>query len=495
MPLTLGALFFFVLATQAQQKPKEIYLYYPDGKISSHGFIDAKKKPTGIWETYYQTGVLKSRGIRQGDVPDGKWEFFNNKGLPTLKVYYQDGKKHGWETGYQNGLISLKVPYQKGLREGAAYRYHRNGKKSSQTNYRNDKKIGRAFSYDTTGALVQQIRHYENNVLLRSISVNRVDHKAQKKGLWVWFHQNQNIRLEGTFLDGKRHGYFRYYDQEGNFLRVEYYLKGVLQPLSETAEMEVQRTFYSDRKLKTYKTFRREVAEGMHKFYDRNGRVIQATLYRFGVKKAEGEGLDSLGAKVSLWKYYYDGKNISSQGKYLHGQRTGKWVYYYANGMKMAQGNYIQGKKEGFWQYFSPLEKKMIDISYKLGQKEGDYQEYSETQKVISGNYLNNKKHNRWVSTIGDIKEQRFFKEGKAHGKHIIYNRRNEKLFEGFFREGVPEGKHTFYKNESVVLERDYQQGYQEGLEIYYNDKELPILESRYSSGDILSIGGNIFPK
>ena len=481
----------------SQHPPQKKTLYYPDGKVSSRGFLDKNGTPVGRWSSYHPNGIVMSEGDRTKGVLEGLWKFYDTRGRLTLSVPYKKGRKQGLQQAFFRGVLIQKIPYVAGIREGASDRFHANGKRAERVYYKNGHRVGKSLSYDTTGARVSKISYYEDDLLVRSVPVNRYDGKGLKKGLWVWFYTNENMRLEGTYLSGKKHGFFRYYDSDGSFLRVEYYLHGVLQVENlQASKLEIRRTFFRNKELKTYKIFRRGTPDGMHKIYNQKGQVTDATLYRLGKVKAKGKGLDSLGAKENEWQIYYDTGALYAEGAFLAGKKHGLWTYYYREGSEMAKGNYQSGLKNRSWHFYYPNSKIAIVENYKFGAKEGTYTEYTpQGKKSVEGLYENDLKEGFWMRTVGDIKDRTPFKEGEKHGLSIWYSGKNRRVFEGDFLEGSPEGRHVFFLEKgSPSQARHYRQGLQEGEETYYDREGVPIFSNRYSSGDLIDIGGYPLP-
>ncbi len=56
---------------------------YPDGKISSEGYIK-NGKPDGYWKSYFENGKIKSEGNRKDFELDSCWKFYNEDGTLFL---------------------------------------------------------------------------------------------------------------------------------------------------------------------------------------------------------------------------------------------------------------------------------------------------------------------------------------------------------------------------------------------------------------------------
>ncbi|MCA1741076.1 MAG: hypothetical protein LC630_01120, partial [Bacteroidales bacterium] len=131
---------------------------YPNGNISSEGYI-RNGKPDGYWKSYYVTGVLKSEGKRTSFLLDSVWVFYDQAGDTTEKISYLLGKRNGYYIKYQKdpvyGLYIHSTELFAGDRkEGAARIYYPDGKIRQTIPYVNGKKDGLSREYDQEGKII-----------------------------------------------------------------------------------------------------------------------------------------------------------------------------------------------------------------------------------------------------------------------------------------------------------------------------------------------------
>ena len=104
---------FFVFTLQNAKSQNKIYkkYTYPDGTVSSEGYIE-NGKPNGYWKTYYPTGILKTEGNRKNFELDSIWKFYRPNGDLKLEISYKNGKKNGIYRKYSDSCnVIEETPY------------------------------------------------------------------------------------------------------------------------------------------------------------------------------------------------------------------------------------------------------------------------------------------------------------------------------------------------------------------------------------------------
>ena len=77
-------------------------------------------------------------------------------------------------------------------------------------------------------------------------TLNFVDEEGKEQGQWKIYHDNGQLDLEGSFVDGKHHGLFHYYDEEGRLECKGFYNHDVIVRWEE---------FYPNGKLKSFTNY------------------------------------------------------------------------------------------------------------------------------------------------------------------------------------------------------------------------------------------------
>ena len=298
--------------------PNYKIFHYPYGVISSEGIL-VDGKPDGYWKSYSEEGVLISEGNRKNFELDGVWKFYAPTGELRMELEYKNGKKDGNRIVYSPQDYSIEKFKQDTLVDKIAV-YYNSGKIKSEVPVEMGKKHGLEKEYDTTG-LVVMVTHYFGGVMTRRESINRTDNFGMKQGNWKFFWENGNLKEEGTFYNDKKHGFFKYYDEEGNFLAVEKWDRGVhLEDAKETKKLEPKVAYHPNGKPAITTTFYKGIEDGIRREYDTTGKVIRGYLFINGWMRFEGV-TDLNGLQQGLWKEYYPTGELRSQGHY----KTPKW--------------------------------------------------------------------------------------------------------------------------------------------------------------------------
>ena len=191
--------------------------YYPNGVKSSEGnMVDGK--PEGWWKSYNEKGTLVSEGNRKNSLLDSVWIFYNDSGDTTLVIHYKQGKKDGERIQFFQDERVVEQWINDSL-TSPVLAYTPTGKLKRLTPYVDGVPHGMEKEFDTAGHIVK-LSHYYRGVLTKREQINRTDQFGYKQGNWKYFWDNGNLRMEGTYVNDKRHGYFKEYDEDGNFLSV-----------------------------------------------------------------------------------------------------------------------------------------------------------------------------------------------------------------------------------------------------------------------------------
>ena len=63
---------------------------------------------------------------------------------------------------------------------------------------------------------------------MKEQQINRYDKNGLRKGLWMQFHDNREVKDEGLYVKDLKHGYWKYFKNNGNLIRIEKWIHGVL---------------------------------------------------------------------------------------------------------------------------------------------------------------------------------------------------------------------------------------------------------------------------
>ncbi len=497
--VTLIAIAIFLPLISFCQETKDGYnkLYYPNGKISSEGTI-RNGKPDGYWKNYYENGKLKSEGNRKEFKLDSLWKFYTEKGLLYLIYTYKEGKKTGFKYTYKptlkdssKGWLASKENYSGDTLVGNAYYYDKG--KLHQIIYFNDGLAeGKSLQFNKD-SLITEIILYKGGFIKKITKINQVNTEGNKEGLWQTFfadtnrkHVNAELQVswEGTYMDGKREGYFKTYNQKGDLLTVEKYINDVKQEdAPELAKLDIKTTYYSNGQVQTTGPYKGDVPFGIHRTYDENGKIEKADIYDSGRVIASG-AVNEGDKEEGDWKEFYENGEIKAEGKYVDGVKVGDWKYLFRDGKKFETGKYdAKGKQSGKWLWYYDDGKLRRESNFIKGQEDGDFIEYNDSGSVITqGQYVDGLREGKWIYQLGNFKSI-----GKYNGDledstwTEYYNDNGKVRFTGKYSQGRPDGVHMwYYPDGKTELEGHYTLGLMEDKWKYYTEDGALFLTITY---------------
>jgi antitoxin component YwqK of YwqJK toxin-antitoxin module len=137
--------------------------------------------------------------------------------------------------GNTEGLrLFSETPYKNGVMEGVSKKYHKSGKLSGESHYKNGKMIKSQHYYES-GRLAGEmlftndeterthVTYYESGKLLFQIPYKN----GKMNGVAKYFYENGNLQHEVPYKDGKREGITRNYYENGTLNNEIQYKDGV----------------------------------------------------------------------------------------------------------------------------------------------------------------------------------------------------------------------------------------------------------------------------
>lgn len=423
--------------------------YYPNGVKSSEGAM-VNGQPDGFWKSYNEMGVLISEGNRRNGLLDSTWVFYNEKGGAALRITYKNGVKQGPRIQYMSDEYTVEN-WDADTLLSPVRTFTSDGRLKCETPYEAGKPHGMSREYDTAGVIVR-LAYYHHGILTKRESVNRTDKFGYKQGKWKTFWPNGNLQQEGEYVNDKRHGYFKDYDEEGNFLQVQKYENDYLvADAPETKQIDRKVSYHPNGQPAIIAAYYNGKAEGVRREFDQEGNVIKGYLFSNGVLLAEGI-TDMAGHRQGKWTEFYESGEVKSEGTYKNSNRVGKWKFYFPNKTIEVSGSYdSKGRQDGEWQWFYANGQLMREANYDAGTLEGEFVEYDENgEEVSKGNFV----------------------EGTEEG-HWFY-KRNQSIEEGDYTDGMRTGLwKTWYEPGVIAAEIEYDQDLMNGKYTIYYDNHV----------------------
>ncbi|MBI1191733.1 MAG: hypothetical protein GC205_00975 [Bacteroidetes bacterium] len=185
------------------------------------------------------TGNTVYEGRASGSLRDGKrhgsWTGLHFNGNPEWEGTYVNGVPNGpWTTWYPEGGVFETYTYRDSLRQGPYRALHPDGSLLETGAYDRGKKTGNWERFYADGTL-QHIAEYradhKEGLELSYYSNGRKESQTRwtgDSGEGVAFHPNGEIRFTGQWKEGKQHGLWKHYNEQGRLEREEFYRLGEL---------------------------------------------------------------------------------------------------------------------------------------------------------------------------------------------------------------------------------------------------------------------------
>lgn len=466
--------------------------FYETGAKSSEGYL-RNGKPDGYWKSYYRNGNLKAEGNRKHYMLDGPWIFYTEDGEKTVEINYKEDHKNGLRKTFRNGNVVKEENFVDDQLQGFTREYYPSGELRQETPYVDGLAKGEGYEYDKDGRIITLLT-YKAGVLTRKQSINRIDEQQQKQGVWMVFYPNRQVKNEGIYQNDLKNGYWKYYQPNGNLIRVEKWVMGELQENArEVAKVEIRREINPQTGKLSFKgAYRNGKPEGVHREYDDEGNVTASRIYENGIVLFEGI-VDEDGQKQGPWKEYYTTGELKAEGSYKDNLKVGNWIYYYRDGNIEQTGDYIKGLPDGVWTWKYENGQTWREEEYVFGQEDGPSIEYSDSGSVIAqGNYVDGYKDGKWTMEINDYREVGSYFEGERKGEWKHYYLHNEQLaFVGNYENGLETGTHVWYYPDGTLKRRgNYTAGVKDGIWEYFDVNGVRIITIEYDNGEEIKYNG-----
>jgi len=462
--------------------------YYPDSVVSSEGWM-RDGKPDGYWISYYPSGVIQSKGNRKDFLLDSVWCFYDSKGNLKSELSYMGSVRCGITKIYTENEIQVYQYQNDTIISGEWYSY--SDSLIRIIPYENGRENGICKLYDPLGNIIGTIEYRDGYVVKRE-NVNRTDANGYKQGIWKYFGENGLLSKEGVYLNGKKNGFFKYYNIEGNFERIEKWENDILiEDAVETKQLDRKVEYHSNGKIKIEAYFYKGTPDGVRREYSVNGEVIKSYLFSNGILMGEGI-VDDEGKKQGDWREFYESGALRAAGKYLNSKPIEKWNYYFEEKSIEITGSYTRrGEKDGEWLWYYPNGNLLSQETYSDGLLDGDnfsltaagdtlecgkftagqeegFWYYVNDSVRIEGDYSEGKKEGVWKTYFsnGKLKRSESYSDNELDGKMMEFWENGAKKIDAAYVNGLLNGNEYKYDEEGNIL---FITTYRMGVEIRYD--------------------------
>jgi antitoxin component YwqK of YwqJK toxin-antitoxin module/predicted negative regulator of RcsB-dependent stress response len=474
---------------------------------SSEGYYD------GPWKSYFKDGTLNNHyNYKAGDL-DGNYKSYDTDGLITSEFQYRRGQIISY-TFYDKSGEVLSENRKKGgefFYEG----YHPNGSKSAKGLY--DLKGGKAGEwefYDANGALTEagnynegkplgEEKTYYKSGVIESITVHDAD---KDKSYYQYFLMSGQLKTQGWFKDGLKHGEWHYYYNDGAIEAINFFHKGDVHGTqyyyNVDGTMDNQIDYDYDFLISERRYNNKDEVYNTYTYKQPTKSYKIASTYQNGNKKSETSYTN--GEKHGSYTHYSFYGKVTVDGQYYNNQKSGDWKWYFKDGTLKDEDIYVNGRQDGVSKRYYKSGQLQNDYLFDEGDRTGVWLTYYENGNIFTSTaYAEDKNHGRkeFYSPTGKLQIVRIYNHGTLVGytylgtdgieKEMIPIKNETGRLDGFFDNGKPartmefvngeiDGEYkAYYYDGALENNTSYEKGEYNGLDIeYYNDGKLKLKEN-----------------
>ncbi len=472
------------------------YVYFND--IRSGRILDFESRAKNTSNYIYNDNALIAKGeyviINKKSVPKGKWEFYNTEGGKSADgSFNEEGMKEGlWTTYYENGVVKSKVYFKNGKNDGSSMGWFSNGNKwyeetyksdlleGKQTiyffnenlknifNFKADKKEGEQQYYNNKNELTGSYMYkndkldgvaktyYENKKLKTETAyINDVENgnfksyfetgelyavgqikDGKREGLWTNYYTNGKVSAKTTYIANEVTGEYTEYYKNGKVSSTGNYVKKKLD--GKTINYDDDGIMYSTSEYDRSKL--REIT-----FYDKKGNVISTTTTRKGAANI----------------VFYSANGLKTAEGYFdkEGNKQGKYIKYYGTGPVSEESNWKDGEMNGGSKSFYPNGKLSKETNYKNGVEDGYFKSYFVTGQLNKeGWVVNGNKQQTWISynVSGDVYKKEYYLDDELDGYVQYFYPGNIPDYEFIYHKGWHEGTIQYDSTGKIIQQNKF---------------------------------------
>jgi antitoxin component YwqK of YwqJK toxin-antitoxin module len=224
--------------------------------------------------------------------------------------------------------------------------------------------------------------------------INTTDQQGKKQGHWIKKYSNENVMYDGFFKDDHPVGEFRRYYENKT-------LKSLLIYSGDGKEV-VATIYHPNSNISSEGTYINEKKEGKWKFFSAfiNGYLICEELYSGNLKNGLSLKFypdSTVAERVTYindvrqgeWISYYPNGAICLKSNYLNGKINGKFEVWFENGRIEFSGQYKNDARDGLWHIYKDDGTIKYELEYLAGVTknrqmdidESDYLDFLEKNK------------------------------------------------------------------------------------------------------------------
>ena len=266
-------------------------------------------------------------------------------------------------------------------------------------------------------------------------------------GKYIEYYKNGQIKVQGSYKEGKRDGEFKAFLRNGKSAGSVFYKDGKIIKSTLVNSMKDNASFSLvtdiNYNLNSHKIVTDEFPNGLLKqyfIYNKNGLLDGESreYYEEGDIKSISHFKNDIPDGVFI--SYYQNGNIENKYAYVNGQANGECFSYYENG-KLEERYFLKnGEIDGEAFAYYPSGKLRGKEVQKLGKREGDLFIYFPSGKLRqTEKYINGKIEGEVIEYYesGTIKEKAYFINDKQEKEHFFYDKKGKLIKTDIYKNGV----------------------------------------------------------
>ena len=419
---------------------------------------------------------------------------FKEKNIPSSRVvgFYITGEKQSSFYASYIGLDSKGIDslYQ----NGPSVYYHKNGNKSSITNFFNNKKDGSEISYYESNKIEsqsyyeeglqqgEQIGYYESGEV--EYKANYIDGLAQGEqiGYYESGEVEYKVNLVDDLLQGEQIGYYESGEVEFKRNWVDDLLQGEQIDYYESGEIDADVLSGKTAKggeVKTYGYYENGVFKGQKTFSIDGEKIFDNTKslntkefnYPSGFKRSITEMKNEKENGLEIG-YHDFSDSVLHKLNWVDGKRQGEQIGYYESGEVEYKRNWVDDllQGEGIYYYESGEVKSKVNWVDNLKQGEGiGYYESGEVEYKV--NLVDGLAQGEQIGYYesGEVEFKRNWVDGKRQGEGIGYYESGEVEYKANYIDDLKQGEGIgYYESGEVKSKTNWVDDLKQGEETYY---------------------------
>lgn len=204
----------WIYTHQAGRKVGTWRRYYDNAKPQSEEtFVDGL--PQGPAWANYRNGSREYEGAWQAGVQTGAWTWWYPNGNKKKAGAYVEGRQDGpWEEWHENGNPRIRENFAKGVREGLWEEFWADGTLAARREYKDG--VGGPETLYFGGEVVLRRTDRDASGTPTAAYMVLAAAPETRHGPYRSFHADgTTVAEEGDFVNGKRHGLWKYFNAQG----------------------------------------------------------------------------------------------------------------------------------------------------------------------------------------------------------------------------------------------------------------------------------------